>query len=135
MSKLLLDTHALIWLAEKDARLGKKALAHITKAHAADALFVSAISFWEVGMLVAKKRILLSRPLDFWRADVIAGGIAEIPVSGDIALLATQLDWSHADPADRLVVASSMLSGAGLITADKVILRYRTTLKRWDARK
>lgn len=134
MTKLLLDTHSLLWFAEKDAKLGKKTTAALIKAHASESLFISAISFWEIGMLVEKKRIALSRPVDFWRSDVIKAGIVEIPISGEAGLLATQLMWNHPDPADRIIVATSLLSNTTLVTADKIILRWRNELKRMDAR-
>lgn len=133
MSGLLLDTHVLIWLAEKDARLGKKARDAIAKAHAGEALYVSAISFWEIGMLVARERLKLARPVDFWRNDVLKAGITEIPVSGDMGLFATQLSWSHRDPADRMIVASALLGHLHMVTADRMILEWKSGLKRIDA--
>lgn len=49
---LLLDTHVLIWLTEGNPRLGKTALDQINLAFAENQLGVSAISFWEIAMLV-----------------------------------------------------------------------------------
>lgn len=133
MQGLLLDTHALIWLAEKDAKLGKKAVSHITRHYSNQSLFVSAISFWEIGMLAAKGRLKLTRSPASWRSDVLQAGIQEIPLSGDIGLLATQLDWPHADPADRMIVASALQGKHSLMTADRAILTWKHNLKRIDA--
>ena len=57
---LLLDTNALLWLRRGDSRLGRAARREIERAWQSDELAVSAISFWEVGMLVDKGRIRLA---------------------------------------------------------------------------
>ena len=60
-------------------------------------------------------------------------GLAEIPVDGDIAIRANELTGLHADPADRLIVATA-LGGHRLVTADKRILSWSGRLSRVDAR-
>jgi len=58
---LLLDTHTLIWLMFGDSKLGEEALAAIRRACAEDRASISAITPWEIGVLVSKKRIDLYR--------------------------------------------------------------------------
>lgn len=135
MSGVLLDTHVLIWAVEGDDRLGKRARGLINAAQQQGQLFVSAISFWEIGMLLKKNRMKLSRPLDFWRADIISHEVNELAITGDIAIWSTELEWNHPDPADRLVVATAIASNLNLITADKVILQWKNSLKRSHAKK
>ena len=125
MSGLLLDTHTLIWMAEDDKRLGKKARQLISQAHADGTLHVSAISFWEIGMLIAKQKISLPRPPDFWRVDILNAGVLEVGISGEMAVLSTQLDWQHQDPADRIICATAMLQGMHVLTADQIILGWK----------
>ena len=89
-------------------------------------LHVSAISAWEVGMLVSKSRIRLDRPVERWVADSIKS-LRASPVSVDtrIGVLATMLPSDPpADPADRLIVATALTIGAALITPDRRILEY-----------
>ncbi len=57
---ILLDTHALVWLAEGLPALGKKARASADQALAEDALAVSAISLWEIALLHQKDRLTLT---------------------------------------------------------------------------
>ena len=52
-----------------------------------DALLVSAMTFWEVTMLVQRRRLILVQPVANWRHHVLELGMAEIPVSGDIGIL------------------------------------------------
>lgn len=132
---LLLDTHALIWLVEGSKGLGRRAARLADRARGRDQLAVGAISFWEVAMLARQERITLDlRPAE-WRLRVLGLGIHEIPLTGDVAIAATMLADFHADPADRLIVASAQAVDAGLVTADDRILRWSGSLIRHDARK
>ena len=69
-----------------------------------------------------------------WRLDLIAQGLAEIPIDGNITVRAGLLPDMHGDPADRLIVATA-LEGHELITADERILGWPGTLSRMDARR
>ena len=73
-----------------------------------DTLLVSAMSFWEVAMLV-QRRLVLAQPVANWRHNVLELGIVEIPVSGDIGILATELEDFPLDPADRVLAATAMV--------------------------
>jgi PIN domain nuclease of toxin-antitoxin system len=61
-------------------------------------------------------------------------GLLEYPVSGQIALAAVELSGFHADPIDRLIVATAQDYGARLVTADRQILARLGRLDRQDAR-
>ena len=39
-------------------------------------------------------------------------------------LRATSLEWSHADPADRMLAATAMFHRLDLVTADRVVLEF-----------
>lgn len=132
---ILLDTHALLWLATGNERLGARARRLADRALAEDELSVSAVSFWEVAMLAAKERLALTRPAAKLRAELLASGLVEVPLSGDVAIAATELDGFHADPADRFIVATAQAIVATLLTADSRILDWPGRLKRHDARR
>jgi PIN domain nuclease of toxin-antitoxin system len=97
-------------------------------------LGVSAISFWEVAMLVAKRRLRVSQPLAAWRRDWLQQGVVELPATGTIGIEAAQLAGFHADPADRWIVATAREMDAVLLTADQRILSWPGQLNRLDAR-
>jgi PIN domain nuclease of toxin-antitoxin system len=100
----------------------------------ADELLVSAISFWEVAMLAAKRRIELGMSPAELRRRSLEQGIHEVPVDGVLAIAAAELPRFHGDPADRLIVASALSREAQLVTADRTLLRWNGTLPRHDAR-
>ena len=129
---ILLDTHVLIWLDQDNPKLGPKCRAAIDEALAEDDLAVSAISFWEVAMLVAKRRLAIAVALHHWRRDLIAGGIRELPLDGRVGLLAADLEL-HRDPADRFVAATATINEATLATADQRLLTWQTNIERLDA--
>ena len=130
---VLLDTNALLWLRSGDARLGAKARLTIDRALQEDELAISAISFWEAAMLRDKGRLRFPDDLGLWRHELLAQGVIEIPIDGDIAARAGALRDIHGDPADRLIVATA-LAGHQLVTSDARILEWPGALRRLDAR-
>jgi len=130
---IVLDSHALVWLANGDKRLGRRARATSDRALAGGELAVSAVSFWEIALLVAKRRLQLGRPPRAWREALLQSGLREIAVDGDIAIAAVQVGDFHDDPADRFIVATASLVGATLLTSDQRILEWKGSLRRQDA--
>jgi PIN domain nuclease of toxin-antitoxin system len=100
-----------------------------------DEAWVSAMTFWEIAMLVGKRRIKVGLPLQRWRRDFLAQGLLEIPVTGAIGIAAAELDEFHADPSDRIIIATAREVGATLLTGDRQILAWQGDLQRQDARR
>jgi PIN domain nuclease of toxin-antitoxin system len=130
----LLDTQAFVWLSAGAAKLGRHSRATIDAAMHANLLYISAISFWEIAMLLSRNRLQFPQAADIWRRDALQAGIAEISISGDIGVAAVLLPNFHPDPADRIIVATALRENALLITADQAILAWPGTLDRHDAR-
>lgn len=131
---ILLDTHALLWFAADDSRLGSRANRAADAALRKDEVLVSAFSFWELAMLHKKARIHLDSTVEAFRTDARAQGIVEMPVDGAIGIAAAMLDDFHGDPADRIIVASALAHNAMLVTADELILGWHGPLRCLDAR-
>jgi PIN domain nuclease of toxin-antitoxin system len=131
---ILLDTHVLLWLDRHHPSLGQSAIAIAAKALTALDLAVSAISFWEIALLLQKHRLQLNLPATGWRRDLLDQGLVEIPVTGALGIAAARLEHFHRDPADRLIVVSAQELGATLLTADEKILTWPGRLDRRDAR-
>jgi PIN domain nuclease of toxin-antitoxin system len=129
---ILLDTHAAVWLAI-DQRLGKQSQTIADKALADDRLTLSAFSFWELGMLIAKRRLRAVKSAGELRAKLLGAGIRELPLTGDIAILAAELEGLTGDPADRIIAATAITHDATLMTADANLLQWRHGLKRQNA--
>lgn len=130
---ILLDTHTALWLRAGDTRLGPAARAEIQQAWESDQVALSAISFWEMAMLRDKERIRYPEDVGRWRREQLKQGLVEIPVDGEIGIRANGLADLHADPADRIIVATA-LGRHRLVTADTRILSWSGDLDRLDAR-
>ncbi|GIX28487.1 MAG: ribonuclease VapC [Burkholderiales bacterium] len=130
---VLLDTHAVVWYATEDARLGRRSRSIANAAASSGMLAVSAVSFWEIALLAAKKRLQLFDSPAVLRALLLDSGIHEFALTGDIALLSVELSL-HGDPADRFIAATAIVHRATLVTADQRLLGLRHRgLKRQNA--
>jgi PIN domain nuclease of toxin-antitoxin system len=123
---LLLDTHALVWSVEDNPRLGVQAKQAINRAAREERVAVSAITPWEIALLVSKGRLKLTADVMDWFRDALGQpGISLVPLEPEIAVACTRLPWEmHADPADRILVATARRLGATLVTADGALLGF-----------
>ncbi len=126
MSAVLLDTHVLVWLLAGNARLGTQARGFIQQAAQDNVLLVSAITPWEIAMLVSKGRLALDRDVGEWVAAALAlPGIRLGLLSPEVAVASTRLPGAmHADPADRILAATARHVDAVLVTEDQRLLDY-----------
>lgn len=131
---ILLDTHVLLWLDQGSSRLGRTAREIIESSLTDGGVGISAISLWEVAMLVEKRRIVTSLDLNAWRHDLLRTGLIEFAIDGECGIQATLLHDLPSDPADRLIVATALRQSAALITADERLLQWSGSLQRIDAR-
>ncbi|NDU80232.1 MAG: type II toxin-antitoxin system VapC family toxin [Ferrovum sp.] len=115
-----------VWLLNGDQRLNPKALSAIEKSLPSEVVLLSAISPWEVAMLVSKGRLTLDRDIGEWvNAAVCIPGIRIVPISPEIAVASTRLPGNiHSDPANRLIAATVRHLSALLITDDQLLLNY-----------
>ena len=131
---ILPDTHTLIWYMTLNPRLGPRADRRIQEAIADGDTAFSAISVWEVALLLAKRRLTLDVTALQWRQKLLTAGLIEIPVDGAIAARSVALPNMHDDPADRIIVATAQ-EGHQLITDDHRILNWPGQLNRFPARR
>src|SRR3954447_13060733 len=126
MSLLLLDTHAAIWLFE-DKPLAQTATDAINAAYRDDqALLVSPITAWEIGLLISRNRIdLRTTPERWFRGLLATPGMQLAELSPEILIASSFLPGKPPrDPADRIILATARDLGATLITRDRVLLAY-----------
>jgi PIN domain nuclease of toxin-antitoxin system len=127
---IVLDTATWIWRASDPKRLTTSARRAIDQAEHA---LVSAISVWEVAMLVARRRIQLDRPVEHWVDIALAlPGIQLAPLEPAIAVRSTKLPGEfHPDPADRIIVATALEKAVPIITPDDRIRSYPHVQSAW----
>lgn len=123
---VVLDTHSWIWFLNADPRLGRDARTEIEAATLRDRAVLSAISLWEISMLVARGRLTLPRdPREWLEFHLSRPGFTVHPLSIAVAVESNRLPADpHGDPADRIVIATARHLDALLVTADQKILSY-----------
>jgi PIN domain nuclease of toxin-antitoxin system len=126
MNTILLDTHVLIWLLQDDSKMAESVFAAIQTAADEDRVVVSAITPWEIGLLVSKKKIDLGMEVQDWLDCALSlQGLRLAPLSPKVAVDSTRLPFDiRPDPADRILVATARHLGATLVTADRMLLQY-----------
>ena len=126
---LILDTCGLLSLAGiADKKLSQDCLSEI---QGADRLFVSACAAFEIA-LKHKRGQLDLRPFQnhetFWEACMDQYALTEVQVSAELFSASVRLPDHHADPFDRLIIASAQSLKAPIITYDGLFRKYPVQL-------
>jgi PIN domain nuclease of toxin-antitoxin system len=126
VTRLLLDTHVLLWMGEGSRKLGKKARALI----ASDAqIWLSAASVWEIANKAAFGRLRLSLPAAQWLpAKMRENDLRPLPLTQEHALAAADLPRYHGDPFDRMLIGQAQIEDLRIMTADAQFARYDVRL-------
>jgi PIN domain nuclease of toxin-antitoxin system len=124
---LLLDTHIALWLDTGNSRLCGTTRAAIDEFWlSGGTILLSAVSAWEIALLVDTGRIELDVPVAAWvERFLIPPGIEAVPLSHTAACRSYALPGlDHRDPADRLLIATAIELACPLVTYDERILRF-----------
>ena len=117
---LILDKH--IWVYWQNQQTLPKNI--INSIQNADGLAISIISCWEVAQLIRKGREKLPIKLAHW-IELATADIEILPITKEIALLSEQLEFHHKDPADRFIIATSIVYQMPLVSLDGIFPKYR----------
>lgn len=125
---LLLDTHALLWALISPEKLSANARRAITDPH--NAVFVSAISFWEIALKTGIGKLTL--------VGTDAEGLLDAAESQGFTLLPLEPRLAagfskpppfpqHRDPFDRMLIWQALSRGDTLVSRDRKILSSTIT--------
>ena len=121
---ILLDTHIWVkWIVNGNLDLSET----IVNAMSLDShLAVSAISCFEVSLLVKRGKLKLLLSVEDWLKEALDNsGVESLSVTCDIMHKAVKLSDVHRDPADRIIIATSLLYDAKLASLDSVFPEYK----------
>lgn len=128
---ILLDTCTLLWLAGGLHKKLSETARELLRRHVGE-LCVSSISALEIGIKLRKGKLdLQTNPRDWFVRALAAHGVREIPVDGDIAARSTMLPPLHADPCDRIIVATAEHYDGTILTPDALVRAYPQVTCRW----
>lgn len=123
MRNYLLDTHALIFWASKE-NASDEYIDFLDEQNELDHLFASSISFWEIALLVKKKRIELD-DVEAWRVGLIDDSNIKILNPTALEMIeSVNLPDFHKDPFDRLLIAQAVNNNCLFVTKDEIIQQY-----------
>lgn len=119
---MILDTCALLWLASGSKKLSRSTLKEINEA---PAVYVSAISGFEIAIKAAKGKLKLPNPPQEWFEKVVEHhDIAVLPLDLNDCITAAGLPPIHDDPCDRFIIATAKLHDLPVVTADERFEAY-----------
>ncbi len=123
---IVLDTHAWLWWVSGSESLSAPARQAIEHHVSQRTVHISAISTLEVALLVNRRRLELTMDVADWIANSEALPFLRfVPVTNQIAVRSVNLpNGLHSDPADRMIIATTLILGASLVTKDERIRNH-----------
>jgi PIN domain nuclease of toxin-antitoxin system len=130
---IVLDTHVWVWWLSDPQKLPGRARRTVLEAAGDRAIYISAISAWEIALLASRGRLTFTMDAQDWIAKSEALPFLHfVPVDNAIAVRAVRLaEPFHNDPADRIIVATAIIMGVPVITSDTKIGKYPHVKSIW----
>ncbi len=121
--KLLVDSHAYIWMGLEPAKLSPAAAQALTDV--ANEIYVSVASLWEIAIKTQLGKLDLSAPLpEFVSRLRVESGVHVLSITDEHVFAHTALPSVHRDPFDRMIVAQAHADGFVVVTRDPRIGEY-----------
>lgn len=117
--KNLLDTHVILWFLNGE-RLSEKTKDLILNGEN----YISIASIWEVAIKMNIGKYTFNGGFTAFRALVRKNGFIALPIRDEYMEQLFTLPLIHRDPFDRIIIATSVIEGIPIITADEDIQRY-----------
>lgn len=120
MTRVLLDTHTLIWLLIEPKRLSRRARALLGDLETE--VCVSPVSAYEIARKSQLGRLGTAAVVaEGFGGHLRTIGAADLELSSIHALMAARLPSPHRDPFDRLIAAQSLVEDIPVVTRDPAI--------------
>lgn len=121
--RLLLDTHAFLWIANGLPKVPPHVFAVYRDRN--NEVLLSVVSAWEIQVKVQTGKLDLDDPLgELINTERERNGLKILPVDLDHVFALGELPLHHRDPFDRLLVAQAIAENAKLVTADPELSKY-----------
>ncbi len=119
----LLDTHAFLWFALRDARLSKTGSLLISDP--GNRLLLSPASYWEIAIKISLGRYELNDDFGlFMREQIVENVLDILPITLEHAAVVATLPFHHRDPFDRLLVAQAIAEQIAILSCDTALDAY-----------
>jgi PIN domain nuclease of toxin-antitoxin system len=121
--KILLDTHAFLWLVTDAPELSETAKqVFLDKANE---IVLSAVSGFEIAIKYSLGKLELSEPPEvFIKNRIFKNELSVLPVTLQHTLKLSDLPFHHRDPFDRLLITQAMTENLPILTRDPLFSEY-----------
>jgi PIN domain nuclease of toxin-antitoxin system len=125
--RLLLDTHAFLWLLKNDERLGRTARGAIFDP--ANNVFVSIVSLWELAVKIRVGKLRIMDMEDVFRALLVYKlDLLPLEFSHLSQMLRLPKFPDHRDPFDQQLIAQALAENLTFVSEDRNVPRYAVPL-------
>jgi len=125
VSRLLVDTQALLWWLDDAPALSPVARAAI--AEPTNEPLVSTASLWEIAIKRSLGKLTVPEDLP---GEIADAGFGWLPIGHEHAWAVRELELHHRDPFDRLLVAQALVERIPVVTRDGRFAAYGVDV-RW----
>jgi PIN domain nuclease of toxin-antitoxin system len=121
--RVIIDSHALLWLFSADPALSRRAFEAIASPE--NEALVSAATAWEIALKVQLGKLPSGANLvQNFSAALERVGFTELPISVDHGIRAGLLPGHRKDPFDRILAAQCQAESIPIISNDKIFDMY-----------
>lgn len=121
--KILLDTHAFLWLVTDSDFLSKKAKQLFLDEN--NEIFLSLASIWELAIKSSIGKITFKKPFEKFISDQLSqNSILELDVNIYHLIQVESLPFYHRDPFDRLIIAQALEENLIILSKDEAFDAY-----------
>jgi len=121
--RILLDTHAFLWLVTDDPKVSAPAKAVFLEND--NELLLSAVTGFEIAVKYSLGKLGLKEPPDqFIRKRIEANALIPLAITIEHTVLLADLPFYHRDPFDRLLVAQALTDSLPILSADTLLSAY-----------
>ncbi len=125
--QFLMDTHLLLWSNYDPDILSSKAKDELH--HHSESLCFSTVNLIEIAIKQRTGKLEIDVDLHQLRKSLLRSGVRELTVTSDHAIVLATLPLVHRDPFDRLLIAQTIVQGVTLLTADRMLTRYKANVR------
>lgn len=125
--KLLIDTHAFLWLMGEPEKLSRKALEACKDRE--NELYLSVVSAWEIEIKQQLGKLRLKSPLRMIiQQQQEKNNLQILAVMLEHVLALSNLPRYHSDPFDRLLIAQAQVEDMYPVSSDPLFAKYPVKL-------
>jgi PIN domain nuclease of toxin-antitoxin system len=121
--KLLLDTHALIWLRHEPRRLSEAATSAISSSD--NEVVISTTSLAEMAIKTSIGKLTVSPT---FYSTIERTGMSLEPFTRDAAVTLATLPLHHRDPFDRMLIAQAICAEYAIVSTDRRFEPYEVRI-------